>query len=172
MRPLSSVGGKCLSMCPRTAFPLCASREKSLMSLPLLTRIPVPSDYRPTLMTSFNFNYLWQVLSPTEHSATFRFRASTYAFGVHTIQSITSSYHEGSPSARCPVPLRASHHLFCVSVLNVKIWPCVNRHLRDIPNVKVIHQNTCTKTFKKRKLEEMKWSRNRGILQLMSRDER
>lgn len=152
------MGRRCLSLCPHTAFPLCASREKSLMSLPLLIRIPVPSDYRPTLMTSFNFNYLLQVLSLIEHSATFGCRASTYAFGVDTIQSITSSYCEGSPSIHkpCPVPLRASHHLFCVSVLNVKIWPCVNRHLRNTPNVKVIYQNKCTKTFEKRKLEEMK----------------
>ena len=37
---------------------LWAWGESSLASLPLLIRIPVPLDLAPTLMTSFNLNYL------------------------------------------------------------------------------------------------------------------
>lgn len=47
------------SLGPPRAFPLCVLRERErfLISPPLI-RIPIISDEGPTLMTSFDLNYL------------------------------------------------------------------------------------------------------------------
>ena len=67
------------------AFPL--HEERSLVSFPLLKRPPVPSDYGPTLMTSFNLNYVLEGLSP--NAITMGVWASTYKFWGDNVQSIT-----------------------------------------------------------------------------------
>lgn len=60
---------------------VCVQRERSLVFLPLLNRTPVLSDYSPTILTSFNLNYLPE--GPLSITVTFRIRASAYELGGH-----------------------------------------------------------------------------------------
>ena len=61
-------------------------RERSPVSL-LFTRTPVILGYRPTLMPSFNLNYLLK--DPSPDTVTLGVGISKYEFGGNTIQSTT-----------------------------------------------------------------------------------
>ena len=77
LSPPSLAPGGCFSPSPHTAFYLCTCL--SMVSLLLLIRTPVLLDEGLILMTSFNLNFLFGVLSP--NTVMLIVRASTCEFG-------------------------------------------------------------------------------------------